>query len=113
MFFSWIHEHWPIVIGLMVLIMLVFIFVTGRGAEGGLTGRTKKGWGKWQELSRKSGELLARIVLTIFYFTVVLPFGLSRTFLGDPLRIKRSDAPHTWLARQTRDRTLEDARRQY
>jgi hypothetical protein len=111
--FSFLHEYWPIVIGLMALAMIVFILVTGRGAEGGLAGRTKQGWGKWQELSHKSGELLARIVLTAFYFTVVIPFGLARTFLADPLRIKRTGAPHTWLPRQTRDLTIEDARRQY
>jgi hypothetical protein len=113
MFFSFLHEYWWAVVAVMALIMVSFIFVTGGGAEGGLGGRTRKGWGKWRAVSRKAGEVQARVILTIFYFTIAAPFGLARTFLADPLRVKRTGTKPTWLPRETRDRTVDDARRQF
>ena len=53
------------------------------------------------------------MVLTVFYFTFAAPFGLLRTLLGDPLRLKRANQTRAWLPRETRDLTLDDARRQY
>jgi hypothetical protein len=58
------------------------------------------------------GDLLARVVLTAFYFTILLPFGLVNTLFGDPLNMKRGGKP-TWLARETGDRDLVEARRQF
>jgi hypothetical protein len=106
-------SHWWAVLAVLALVVLVFVAVAGRGAEGGLAGHAGLGWSKWKALSRKAAELQARVILTVFYFTVAAPFGFARSRFADPLRMKRTHPASAWLDRQTRDRTLEDARRQF
>ena len=113
MHFGFLAAYWWAVLAVMLVVFLAFVLVAGRGAEGGMRGRAGKGWAQWRELSRRGAELQARIILTIFYFTVVAPFGLVRTFLADPLRIKPTSQSRAWLPRRMRDLTLDDARRQY
>ena len=113
MHFGFLAAYWWAVLAVMLAIFVGFVLVAGRGADGGFRGRTRHGWGKWRELSRKGAEVQARVILTLFYFTVVVPFGLVRTYLSDPLRLKRASQPRTWLERRTRDLTLDDARRQF
>jgi hypothetical protein len=106
-------SYWWIVLAVMLAAFVLFIVVAGRGADGGLGGRTRQGWEKWRALSRKAGELQARIILTVLYFTFAAPIGLVRTHLADPLRARKTNQPRAWLPRQTRDLTLDDARRQF
>jgi hypothetical protein len=72
----------------------------------------KRIWASWKRFGHFMGDLLARVVLTIFYFTILLPFGLLTSLFGDPLNI-RSKAKPSWLKRETGDRTLTEARRQF
>jgi hypothetical protein len=72
----------------------------------------KKLWQNWKRFGHFMGDLLARVVLTIFYFTILLPFGLINTLFGDPLNMKHSKKP-AWLARETGDRDMAEARRQF
>jgi hypothetical protein len=112
MHFGLLASYWWAVVVAIAAIILLFIFIAGRGAEGGLRGRASLGWSKWRALSRKAANVQARVILTVFYFTLAAPFGLARTHLADPLRTrKRRD--QGWIARHTRDLTLDDARRQY
>ena len=66
----------------------------------------------WKRFGHFMGDLLARVVLTIFYFTIMLPFSLLTTLFGDPLNIRSKSKPD-WLKRETGDRTLTEARRQF
>jgi len=66
-------------------------------------------WHKWKQFGQLMGDFIARIVLSIFYFTVFMPFGIAVRLLGDPLAIKKR--PPEWLARATLDHTIDDARR--
>ena len=113
MHLSFLADYWWAVLGVMLAVFAGFVLVTGRAAEGGFRGRTRQGWGRWRELSRKAAEVQARVILTLFYFTVVVPFGLVQTYLADPLRLRRSKQGRTWLERRTRDLALDDARRQF
>lgn len=45
----------------------------------------------------------------LFYFTVMVPFGIGVRLLGDPLTLKGAAA---WLERKPVGTSLEDARRQ-
>jgi len=72
----------------------------------------KKFWEKWKAFGQFLGNLLARVVLTIFYFTVFVPFGLGVRLFGDPLGIK-TQATKYWQERTTEDQTLEDVLKQY
>lgn len=66
-------------------------------------------WEAWKTVGQYIGDFIARILLTIFYFTIYLPFGLGVRLLGDPLAIK--PARPSWTARTTGDVTLDDTRR--
>jgi hypothetical protein len=70
----------------------------------------KRFWEGWKKFGRVMGDFIGRIVLTIFYFTIFLPFGIAVRWLSDPLHIK-SHPQEFWLNRTTRDKTLDDARR--
>ena len=68
-------------------------------------------WEGWKSIGRFVGNLLARIVLTIFYFTVLMPFGLGSRLFGDHLGIK-SIPEKLWHYRDTPSQTIESSRRQ-
>jgi len=70
-------------------------------------------WQAWKRLGQFIGDVVARVVLTVFYFTVFVPFGLGVTLLSDPLRMRRPSYQHLWLSRPTGGRSIEDARRQF
>jgi hypothetical protein len=75
--------------------------------------RLRHSWEAWQDVARYVGDFQARALLTVFYFTLLAPFGfLVRTFT-DPLH-RRPGAPHTeWLERRTKDVDMAAARRQF
>jgi hypothetical protein len=70
----------------------------------------KKVWQIWKRIGHFVGDLIGRIILTLFYFTIFAPFGLGVRLWGDPLQI-RKNLSAKWLARNNRDLTLEDTRR--
>ena len=69
-----------------------------------------KFWMAWKRFGQFMGDLIGRLVLTIFYFTIFLPFGLGVRLFGDRLGIKSGLKPK-WLSRETLDLTLDQARR--
>ena len=70
-------------------------------------------WARWKELAGYIGDFQARLLLTLFYFVVLMPFGLCVRWLGDPLRVRRREASSNWLSRETLDRDIASARRQF
>jgi hypothetical protein len=71
----------------------------------------KKFWSRWMQFGRWLGDFFARLLLTLFYFTIALPFGLLVSLAQDPLDIKKNQAK--WVERKTGDRTLGEARRMF
>jgi hypothetical protein len=61
-------------------------------------------------LARKIGTFQARVLLTVLYGTLVLPFGLCVRLLADPLRTKKP--PSRWLDHPDEASDMEWARRQ-
>ncbi len=72
----------------------------------------KKIWQGWLAFGRFLGNLVGRIVLSVFYFTIMLPFSLGVTLFGDALKLKEKRRAF-WLNRQTPPTSLEEARRQF
>ena len=70
----------------------------------------KRGWAVWTKIAHKIGNFQARVLLTIMYAILVMPFGLMVRLFGDPLRIKTR--PETWLDHPKEAYDLEWARRQ-
>jgi hypothetical protein len=68
-------------------------------------------WEGWKAFGQLIGNLLARIVLTIFYFTVFVPFGVGTGLFSDQLGIKTTPNKF-WQIRGNSTDTLEAARRQ-
>ena len=55
----------------------------------------KRAWQWWKDLAHKIGNFQARVILSLFYGVLVLPFGLAARLFSDPLRIKK--VPQQWL----------------
>ncbi len=69
-------------------------------------------WRHWQKFGHFLGDWLGRLALTVFYFTVFIPFGLGVRLFGDPLHIKSQPA-ELWRKRATGDQNLEEVLRQF
>ena len=67
-------------------------------------------WQMWKKIGQFIGDFIARVILTIFYFTLFLPFGVGVRLFSDPLALKRSTSTH-WIERESDDDSLEVARR--
>jgi len=61
------------------------------------TENLKNLWGGWKRLARQIGNFQARVILTVLYAVVVLPFGLIVRLFSDPLQIKKR--PGSWTER--------------
>jgi hypothetical protein len=73
----------------------------------------RKLWAAWKRFGQFLGDILARVVLTLFYFTVFVPFGLGVTLFSDPLRARRQ-AARGWLDREDDvELSIEEARGQF
>jgi hypothetical protein len=70
----------------------------------------KRAWQAWKRIAHKIGNFQARVLLTIFYGVLVLPFGLAARLFSDPLRIKKR--PTSWLDHPNEACDLKWARKQ-
>ncbi len=71
----------------------------------------KRAWNTWKRLGQKIGDFLARVVLSVFYFTVFMPFALVVRLFQDPLRQKPKKLDSYWEDRRAQTASLDDARR--
>jgi hypothetical protein len=70
----------------------------------------KQIWSLWKRIGEAIGNVVGRLVLTVFYFTLLAPFGLGVRSWGDPLAIKpRHDIE--WARREVDSPNLDNARR--
>jgi hypothetical protein len=104
---------WAIFVIVVVVVIGTFVLITGRNAEGGVKGRASHGWSRWKALSQKVGDVQARIFLSIFYFTLMAPFGLVFGVFKDPLCIKQRPSGSFWVERKPVSEKLADAHRQF
>ena len=70
----------------------------------------RKVWQTWKQIGQAIGDTIARVILTVFYFTLFMPFGLGVRFFSDPLTTRQRGRAK-WLERTAHDQTLEDSRR--
>ncbi len=45
-------------------------------------------WKQWKLIAHKIGNFQSRILLNIFYFIILMPFGLGVKLFSDPLHLK-------------------------
>ena len=70
----------------------------------------QKVWHAWKKIGQFISDQLGRLILTIFYFTLFVPFALGVRIWGDPLALRQINGAN-WLERKTHDLTLDDSRR--
>lgn len=66
-------------------------------------------WHRFGLITAALGDMQGRAIATIFYFTILAPFGLIATLRGDLLDQK---SPPSWKEREPVDNRLEGAKRQ-
>ena len=67
----------------------------------------------WDRFNLNSGvvaDINGRFIATLFYFTILLPFGLLSTLFMDPLRIKTVDTG--WHEREPVPTDIKSAKEQ-
>lgn len=67
-------------------------------------------WARFNLIGKIIGEVQGRVIVTVFYFTIVVPFGIGSRLLTDPLR-RRNPQP-AWLDRPPLPEGLDTARQQ-
>jgi hypothetical protein len=72
----------------------------------------KLAWERFKIITLVIGDVQGRLVMTLFYFTVFVPFGLVSRLFSDPLSLKATKPQPAWVDRAPNSDTLEDARRQ-
>jgi hypothetical protein len=89
--------------------VIFFVLAVFQGVSGAWSSY-KKAWAAWKALAHKIGNFQARVVLSIFYAVLVLPFGLAARWFSDPLRIKK--LPKQWLDHPDEAYDMDWAKRQ-
>jgi len=56
-------------------------------------------WGAWKKFGHFMGDFIGRLVLMLFYITIVLPFGVGARLFSDRLDIRRRGEKPTWNKR--------------
>lgn len=67
-------------------------------------------WKAWTRIAHIIGNFQARVLLTILYVVLVLPFGVIVRLFADPLRIKKR--PEKWLAETAEAYDMQWAQKQ-
>ena len=68
---------------------------------------------RFKVIARIIGNFQSRVLLTVFYFVILAPFGFGVRLFADPLGLKRRRKSH-WLRRDIPLAALEErAKRQF
>ena len=71
-------------------------------------------WKTWRVFSTNIGTFQSRVLLGLFYFTVLAPFGMGVRALRDPLQLKRTTNTSNWIAKNDINPvSLDKAKNQY
>lgn len=68
---------------------------------------------KWKLWARKVGDFQARLILTVFYFTIIAPFALVVRWGTDPLSIKPGAQPGWRVKREPQGSPIDRAAAQF
>lgn len=70
----------------------------------------KTAWERYKLFGNILGDFQGRAFAILFYFTIMVPFGVGMRLFGDPLNLKVKEP--VWQEREPVGATLQDARRQ-
>jgi hypothetical protein len=69
-------------------------------------------WERFTIITKIIGEVQSYVIATVFYFTILVPFGLGSRLFSDPLDQKTQGASSHWHSRSSAAHDLESAKRQ-
>jgi len=72
--------------------------------------QAKRLWAAWKKIAHAIGNFQARILLTVIYAVLLLPFGLLVRAFSDSLHTKKRTS--TWLEHPDVPNDMERARQQ-
>lgn len=102
MLLHFIKLHWRTVLAVIVFAVAVW-FVLPAALRSRISGR-------WKKIGHAIGNFQARILLTLIYYVLILPFGLVVRAFSDSMHMKKR--PEKWFDHPATPNTLEEARRQ-
>jgi hypothetical protein len=112
--------HWPAVLLSFVLAFAVgatFVGLRFRGAPAGTAPvhRGTKAPSGFMAIAQRAGQFQSHLLMTLFYCTVLLPFGLGVSLFSDPLKMRRTEASTHWETRPVADEAaiVEQVRKQF
>ena len=70
-------------------------------------------WEGWKSFAAEMGNYQGRLLLVIFYFVVVTPFGVIVRLFSDPLKTKSIHSSSFWQNQSETSSDIEEARRQF
>ena len=73
----------------------------------------RKIWEAWKKFAEIFGYFMSRAVLTVLYYTILLPYGLGVRFFSDPLSIKQKPLKSAWKPYPSTDPALEKFKQQF
>jgi hypothetical protein len=71
-----------------------------------------RAWARFKVISRIIGNFQSRVLLTLFYFLILAPFGLAVRMFRDPLGLKPRQGSHWFQRASAAPASFEGARRQ-
>ena len=69
-------------------------------------------WKRLLVITGVIGDAQGRLIALLFYFTVLVPFGIGSRLLTDPLRRNLPDGDSTWVERPALIHTVDEAKKQ-
>jgi hypothetical protein len=73
----------------------------------------KRLWAGWKLFAFRLGNFQGRLILMLFYFTILIPFGIINTVFRDPLYQRQSERSSYWFELESESKEIQDARRQF
>lgn len=75
--------------------------------------KLKRAWLLWKAFGQAIGDFVARVGLSIFYFTIFVPFGVAARLSGNLLGPRDSAKASYWQPRPAREAKVSDAQKQF
>ena len=73
----------------------------------------RSAWEIWKEIAVYIGDFQSRLLLTVFYFTLAVPFGVIARFVVDRLNMRHQPATSAWAKRQAKETDLPAMQKQF
>ena len=70
-------------------------------------------WQRWSAFAHVMGNFQGRLLMSLFYFIFISPFGLAVRLLSDPLNLRDRPQRTGWIERPELPAEISDAQQQY